>query len=49
MSEEEYAVAEAFLILKYGTIENAVDVWLESDNDGLDGFSMLDFYIRAPK
>jgi len=49
MSEEQYKKAEVVLILKYGSINNAIDFWLEADEDeDSEEFSMLEFFLAQP-
>lgn len=52
MSKEEYAKAKAFLILKYGSLEKAIDVWLELPEDGgheMDDYDMMEVFLAQPK
>lgn len=47
MSEAQYEQAKTLLILKYGSIEKAIDYWLEADED-TEEFDMLDFFLAQP-
>lgn len=47
MTPAEYKKAEAFLILKYSTVGNAIDHWLDTDEEE-EGFDMMDFYLAQP-
>lgn len=47
MTKTEYDQAEAFLIVKYGSVEKAIDIWLEMDEEE-DGFDMMTFFLMQP-
>ena len=50
MSNQGYTKNKAYLVLKYGSVERALDVWLNADINGteLDGIDMLVFFLSMP-
>ena len=47
MTEKEYDQAETVLILKYGSVEKAINHWLETEVED-EEFDMLDFFLSQP-
>lgn len=47
MTDAEYKKAESFLILKYGSIPDAIDRWLEMshDVDSSEEYDMLELFL----
>ena len=47
LSETEYKEAEIFLLLKYGTVENIIDSYINVENDKADEDMMADYLAHA--
>jgi len=51
MSKDQFEKAEAFLILKYGSLEKAINHWINLPEDGgheMDDFDMLEVFLAQP-
>jgi len=48
LSESEYKDAELFLVLKYGSVDNIINSYIEKENDEADYDMMTKYLSYAP-